>query len=312
MAHEDADSRRLAVAIGGTHVRMAWIDAAGRAGSIARYEIAQYTTLTATLMQFERESATALSGARCAVAISGSTVGETMAIARGRWTISRPGLAAVFERPAIVINEVAASAWAILSLASSRLIPVSALTGPEFSRPGRYAVVNVSAGVGLAGIDIDVEGGAFVFECEMGHCGFSPENDTDDAFHHAIRVPGRPTSWERAICLPLESPLWSEQGLPTSKIDREDFQEGLAGAFAGDAVLALGAWSGAVVIGTLATRLAKPSISAAFNQRFERQPRFERLVRDTPRWRTDASDLSLVGLGVALTRGHRSRASLSQ
>jgi glucokinase len=286
--------------VGAKHVRLAWVDSSGKPMATTSYEVAQFTTLTESLMRFERESGVPLTGARCAISICGATHGEVMAIARGRWTVSRSGLASIFQRPVAVLNEVAASAWSLLSPRAGPLAPIAAARMPDFTQPGRWVVASIDTGVGLAGIDVDGEGRVRMLECEMGHCGFSPEDAQEDALLRALRTPGRTVSWEHVLMLPLDSPVWSAPGLPTARAARAELWAALAGAFAGDAVLALGAWRGAILTGSQSPPLASHTAMAAFNARFERQPSFERLLRATPRWRMSAPDPWLTGLGVAL------------
>src|SRR5438309_2157171 len=113
-----------------------------RISGIHEVEIAGVPTFTDVLQRFEREKRVPLAGLRCAMAIAGAASGETISLVRSRWTISRAGLHAIFGKQAVILNDVAARAWATRSgTANIELLRGSGM--PTFTRPGRYAMVMV-------------------------------------------------------------------------------------------------------------------------------------------------------------------------
>jgi glucokinase len=295
------------VEVGAKQVRLAWIGDGARPASSLSYAVADFPTLTDVLLRFERDSGRPLANVRCAMSVSGSTAGEVVSIARGRWTVSRSGLASIFRRPVLLLNLVSATAWSLLGPSPPRLQQIGGAGAFGLGSPGRWLVANIDQGVGLAGIDIGIDGRARIIDCEMGHCGFPPENAVEDALLHALRKRKQPVSWEHALTLAPDDALWAGPGLPAGRGQRLDLLAGLAGAFVGDAMLALGAWNGAFVIGTGSAALASPSSASVFNSRFEQQPSFGRVIKQAPRWRMETQDSVLTGLAVALAHAEHDR-----
>jgi len=298
------EQRKLAVSIDDDSISMAWVTEGHRLGPAERWPIAEFRTLTDALLAYERKTGTKLLGAACALGVLGATYGETIMLSRGNWAISRSGLRSIFGRDAIVINDVAARAWATLGGGSTKLEGLSAAAGaPDFRRRGRWALTKVDAGVGLAVIDVDDLGGVRVLECEMGHCGFAPATEEDRALAIALAPRGNGlVSWEMALTVSSDDPIWSSPGLPAGRAQRLSMMARLTGRYIGDTVLAHGAWTGAILTGKRISELLAEAGLPAFNTGFENKTKFPRLMRGAPRWRLIGQDLTLTGCAVALER----------
>ena len=79
-----------------------------RLTNIGEITVSGLPTFTDALQSIERELNMPLRGVQCAMAMAGATSGEALSLVRSRWTITRAGLAAVFDREVTVINDVAA------------------------------------------------------------------------------------------------------------------------------------------------------------------------------------------------------------
>src|SRR5438270_12617805 len=147
-----------------------------RVSAIHEIEIAGVPTFTDALQRFEREKCVPLTGLQCAMAIAGAASGETSSLVRSRWTISRAGLHAIFGKQAVILDDVAARAWATRSgTANIELLRGSGM--PSFTRPGRYGMLMVEEGVGASIVDCDRDAGVRVLETESGHMDFAPINE---------------------------------------------------------------------------------------------------------------------------------------
>ncbi|WP_375420057.1 glucokinase [uncultured Sphingomonas sp.] len=293
---------KLAVAIGDDTVRFAVVGTHGALSRLEEWPIARFSTLTDALLTYEASSGVPLLGSTCGISIIGATCRDSILLSRGQWAISRAGLKSLFRHDAIVINDVAASAWAILGGQAQKLSPLSpGGSEPDFRRPGRWAVAHIQKGVGLAVIDVDEAGVPRVLECEMGHCGFSPSSSEHEALASALsRRLAKAVTWESILTIPLDDPIWTIDGVNVSRSKRVGVLARLAGQFVGEVVLAHGAWSGTIVTGKrIAEIVADPAIDG-FNAAFEAKTKFQRLIRATPRWRLTNTELSLPGLAVAL------------
>jgi len=295
--------RKLAVSIGDERVSLAWVTGGANLAGVEKWPISRFSTLTDALLAYERAAGIPLLGAACVLGVLGATYGETIMLARGNWAISRSGLRSVFGRDAIVINDVAARAWAVLGGAAPKLEPLSATaTGsPDFRRTGRWGLTNIENGVGLAVIDVDDLGAVRVLECEMGHCGFAPLTEQDQRLAAALMERARGlVSWEMVLTLAVDDPIWSAAGWPTARMPRIATIARLVGRYLGDTVLAHGAWDGVIVTGRRIGELAAEAALPDFNTGFESKPKFARLMRAAPRWRLPAQDLALAGCAIAL------------
>jgi glucokinase len=292
---------RLAVSIADDAVQMVLVHPDGRLGVPRDWPRARFSTLTDTLLTFEREARQPLRGLACAIAIQGVTHGEAITLARGGWAISQAGLRSIFQREVVVINDVAARAWAVLggqAGVTAALTP--GLSAPDYRRFGRWAVSHVEKGVGLAVIDVDQRGASRVLECEMGHCVAVPTPGEEERLVQALAGPGgAPASWERVLTLPWDDPAWHADGLPPGRAARAALLGRLLGRYAGEVVLAHGAWGGVLLTGTRAGETAAEH-AAAFNAGFEAKNRFPRLIRAASRWYVAGRDVTLAGLAVAL------------
>jgi len=296
---------RLAVSIDDHLISMAWVEHGRHLAYLEKYPVTQFSTLTDALLAYERSTRTPLLGATCALAVQGVTYGETIVLSRGSWAISREGLRSLFGNDVIVINNVAAYAWAVAGGTGPKLEGISSLAGgaPDFNKGGRWVLINVNEGVGIAVIDTDKRGDIRVLECEMGHCGFVASTKEDSALARAIKAKGhKRISWEMVLTLAPDDPVWSAPGLPTTRSQRVAMLAQLIGSYASDAVLAYGAWTGAIVTGKHISTMMAESAQPSFNAGFESKPKFGRLIRSTPRWRLGGQDLLLAGCGIALDR----------
>ena len=296
---------KLAVSIDDDAISMAWVDQDRNLALPEKWPITRFSTLTDALLAYEKSSGKRLLGAACALGVLGVTFGEAVMFKRGNWAISRSGLRSIFGCDAIVINHVAACAWATVYGAGSNLDSLSAVTmdPPDFSRRGRWALTNVGGGVGLAVIDVDELGDIRVLECEMGHCGFAPATEEDRALAKAIAAQGHPlVSWEMVLVLSPGDPIWSAPRLPTTHAERAAMLARLLGRYVGDTVLAHGAWGGAIVTGKRIGETAAGAGLPGFNAGFESKPKYQRLIRATPRWRLAGQELTLAGCAIVLER----------
>src|SRR3954464_568818 len=157
-----------------------------RVSAIHEIAIAGVPTFTDALQQFERDKGVPLRGLQCAMAIAGAASGETISLVRSRWTISRAGLMAIFGTQPVILNDVAARAWATRS-GTANIEPLRGIGLPTFSRPGRYGMVMIEEGVGAAIVDVDRNAGVRVLETEAGHMDFAPTNDREERLAKAVR-----------------------------------------------------------------------------------------------------------------------------
>ncbi len=261
-------------------------------GDVKRYPTSQFSTFTDGVLCFARDTGTSLRGIQLALAIAGAATGDVIPLARSRWTISRSGLAAMLGQQPVIINEVAAKAWAT----RDGLGKVTALRGPSIAtlkRPGRYVFVGILDGIGAAIIDA-AENGMRIIETEGGHMDFAATSAAEDELARAC-FPGTHPSWEQVVIM----------NPPASLIARIEpgalavMRAGALGRMLGNMILASGAWDGVLVTGPRITALLEPrGARAAFDAAFSERQAFRRLIETAPVRRVEQPEAVIAGLSA--------------
>ena len=270
-----------------------------RLADIYELNIDGVPTFTDALQSYEREKGIHLRGMQCAMAIAGASSGEAISLVRSRWTISRGGLAAFFGTEPVILNDVAARAWAT----RSRTGMVELLRGSgtlSFDRPGRYGMVMVEEGVGAAIVDVGRDGSVQVLETEAGHMDFAPATDREDALLRALRSGGVAVGWERLLMLDRLDPLWSSACPDVVEAERPRILAAMLGRFSVNLMHAFGAWQGIMLTGSRATRMLQSDARIQFSAPFSTRRNFSRLVSAAPVWRVDQHEAVLTGAAERL------------
>lgn len=281
-----------------------------RVGPIHEIAVADAPTFTDVLQRFERERGIPLAGLQCAIAIAGASSGETISLVRSRWTISRAGLQAVFGTQPVILNDVAARAWATRS-GTANIQQLRGVGAPTLSRPGRYAMIMVEEGLGAAIVDVDRDLGVHVLETEAGHMDFSPAGPREEALAKAVRG-ARPTvSWEMMLMLDRHDPLWNEACPDLLESERPRMLPNLLGRFAINLMHAFGAWQGVMITGSRASRMLEAGNRVYFESPFATRRNFSRLVLAAPAWRVDQHEAVLTGAAERLAQDFSSKLSVA-
>jgi glucokinase len=270
-----------------------------RITDIHEIQIAGVPTFTDALQTYEREKGIHLRGMQCAMAIAGASNGETISLVRSRWTISRAGLVAMFGTEPVILNDVAARAWATRA-GSGMMETLRGSASPSFERPGRYGMVMVEEGVGAAIVDVGRDGSVQVLETEAGHMDFSPSNDREEALCRSLRTPGGAISWERLLMLDRLDPTWSSACPEMLEAERPRFLAALLGRFTINLMHAFGAWQGVMLTGSRAARMVQSDSRVQFGSAFVARRNFSRLIAAAPVWRVDQHEAVLAGAAERL------------
>ena len=270
-----------------------------RIAEIHEVEIAGVPTFTDALQRFEREHGIPLRGLQCAMAIAGAASGETISLVRSRWTISRAGLVAVFGTQPVILNDVAARAWATRSgTANIELLRSSG--SPSLDRPGRYGMIMVEEGVGAAIVDVDRDYGVRVLETEAGHTDFSPSNEREERLAKAIQRAGSIVTWETMLMLDRHDQAWGQACPDLLEAERPRLQAALIGRFAINLMHNFGAWQGMMITGSRAGRILEARNRVYFDSAYATRRNFSRLLIGAPAWRVDQHEAVLTGAAERL------------
>lgn len=270
-----------------------------RVENIRQIEIAGVPTFTDALQWYEREAGLSLRGLQCSIAMAGATSGESLSLVRSRWTISRSGLEAIFERPAVVLNDVAARAWAVRGGTAS-IESLRGIGAPSFARPGRYGMIMVEEGVGAAIIDVDRGGDIRILETESGHMDFVPANQREENLARSVGGAAPVVSWERMLMLDRRDAVWHDSCPDLLESERPRVQAGFLGRFSVQLMHAFGAWQGMILTGSRVGSIINATSRASFEASFGGRRNFSRLISASPVWRVDQRDAVLTGAAERL------------
>lgn len=270
-----------------------------RLEAVRELDITGVPTFTDGLQRIEREHGVALHGTRCAIAMAGATSGEALSLVRSRWTITRTGLAAIFEQPVTVLNDVAARAWAVRS-GTATVVNVRGIGAPAFDQPGRFLMVMVEEGVGAAIVDVDRTGQMRVLETEAGHMDFAGLSDSEFRLSQAAKGISLASSWERMLMLDRNDPLWASACPHMLEPERPRLQAELLGRFSVNLVQAYGAWNGVMLTGSRVNRILEAGGRSAFENAFAGRRNFARLIAGCAVWRVDQHEAVLTGTAERL------------
>lgn len=270
-----------------------------RLADIFEVEVAGLPTFTDALQRFEREKGVPLSGLQCAMAIAGASSGETISLVRSRWTISRVGLHAIFGNHAVILNDVAARAWATRS-GLANIENLRGVGAPNFARPGRYGMIMVEEGVGAAIVDVDRDAGLRVLETEAGHMDFAPTNAREERLAQALVGTSPTVSWEKVLMVDRFDPVWAKACPDMLEPERPRLLAALLGRFAINLMHSFGAWQGMMLTGSRAGRMLEAGNRVYFDSSFATRRSFSRLVHAAPAWRVDQHEAVLTGAAERL------------
>ena len=290
--------QRLAVDLSSAGVaRVALVDGGPTPaiGAVQTYDGAAFSTLTEVFQTFERTQGVSLQNSDVAIAIAGIAVGTSIPITRSRWTLARSGLTSYFGRPVIIVNEVAAKAWAVFGAQTGTVRQVVGQSMPAINQTGRWAFISLADGLGVAAINVDFSGQARVLETEAGHMRFTPfDSETDAVMVHLRRSSTVPT-WEAALQLTRRTDSESGPRLEVAREALPGVHARILGAFSVDVVLSLGAWDGVILADQAGRVMANRSAMTAFTQQFQEKRTYTRMLAHLPVWSADLPHVALRG-----------------
>ncbi len=304
--------KRIAIALSGA-------DGALRTDTIRSYESEATTGVTAALLAFQSDLQLTRLPSRTAIAVAGLVRGDAISITNTRWFVSRSGLQAMLGEPPLILNDFAAEAWAIGSVAIRAGETFGGGATPAIQAPGCYAVIGITSGLGVAVVNRVASGAMTVLPTEAGHGTFAGVTPELAAIATAL-FPGRHAAAEdlvsarglvaihnrlaeqRGGAAPVERPEDVTRTAASNPVARAAC-ELLAKAFwaqAGSLVMTFGAWDGVVVTGALANAirpfLRRPEAQALFMASAKHQ----RTLQTVPRAFVSIDNAELVGLAQAL------------
>lgn len=329
----------LVADIGGTNARFALAthDAQHRPvlAQIRELRGADYPTLADAARHYLES--TGASGGEAPVeavfAVASPVTGDDIKITNNPWRFSVKALRADLGLQTLrLINDFAAIGFAVPHLGPEDVRPIG--TMPErLARDrldGHYSVLGPGTGLGVGRVLLK-QGEAIILETEGGHVGFAPANAYELRVLEVLLRRYSRVSAERLLSGPgllnLYRAVGEIEGLrchaeTPAQVSEEAKAEpqGLAartvglfcellGSFAGDTVLAHGAWDGVYLAGGITLRLLPWLERGGLRRRFEQKGRFETLLQGIPTLAVTHQHVGLLGSAACAFEMHKQRSA---
>lgn len=299
---------RLIADIGGTNARFALVRRPGVPEAVQRLPLAEYPRFEDALRAYlAAQAVPAASLAGMAIAAAGPVRSGKVRMTNADWSLDAAALSAGFGGiPVSLMNDVAAVAQALPFLTADdrlavrdRLEPVDAGAG-EGARDGGepLPLLAVNAGTGLgAAVAVPVDAGWTVLPTEAGHMRLGAADHEELALFAGLETvedliagPG----WQRFRRERLGKAADGGASPSAARIFST-----VLGRFAGDMVLATGAWGGVYFCGGVMNSwddlIDRQALLAAFN----RHGAMSGLLETVPLFRLTLDDPALRGLSLS-------------
>jgi glucokinase len=297
---------RLVSDAGGTNVRFARAAANAEIAGTKSYPVSHFPSFL-TALQFYLEETGGHEGCEgVAVGAAGAVVSGTVTLTNVAWKISQSEISGELKVPCALINDVQAVAFSIPTLAQQAL----ALLGnhaPDLANAQRLLVANIGTGFGAATL---IRAGAGWVSCpsEAGHMSISFKSDGGEQYEGRLRSVEHILSG-RGICnlhsalsqLPCEyDPGSLISQASTDLLCRQTlrvFTE-IAGEVLGNLTLAVAAWDGVYLCGTVARSFARSADLSLLRKSFNDKGPMTEKMKQIPIALITREDAALAGLAA--------------
>lgn len=286
---------RLVADIGGTNARFALVGPQGIPDEPARFAVSDHATLADAVRTFLRESGEGAPG-EAAIAAAGPVLDGAIQLTNGAWRVDPREVAEALGGARVrVFNDLEAVALALPHLTAADIAEVAVSVPVQAGLP-RIAV-NVGTGLGAA-VSVPAGDGWLPLATEAGHMRFAAAHGWErellahlESYEEFLSGPGVAAMRDGIDARLREMP--AQAGAPANFV--ELFSD-LLGRFAGDLVLATGAWGGVSLCGGVLTDWAGNVDEARFLTEFRRKGAMTPRMAEVPVSRILHDAPALIGM----------------
>jgi glucokinase len=297
-------STQLIADIGGTNARfaLAQSDAPGFANEHT-LQCADFPSVEDAIAHYLELTSSGQPDVIC-LAAAGPLVNQRITMTNSHWVLAVDDLSAAFATNAVrLLNDFEAIAYSIPALSETDCVPVG-LPNPIPLPDGDYSVAIIGPGTGLGAVGLHCSDGHLLpIPGEAGHTGFAPETRVQLDVLVELREQFDRVSTERLLSGPGIENMYlalahAHGDKPPKLRAREIFEaagEGepraaeavglffeILGQFAGDYVLALGAYDGVYIGGGIVRRYPELLANSRFRSGFEGKGRYRPIMERIP------------------------------
>ena len=311
----------LVADVGRTTVRIGLTNSSGHLdpSTVRQYDPKLQPTISSSISAFVVELGLEHLPKRAAIAVSGIPRGETISITNSRWILSRSGLTAMFGSEPLIINDFAAAGWAMMSSHMAGRIDGLGGYAVQPHKPGTYCIIGIGSGLGVAALSRDRHGIVNVVPTEAGHMCVMDGLPVEPALLQRLKERGVPTAEtlisgpgllriHSAICDLHKAKACTSLSEILNPARRSDpliakTLEAFAAIFwyfAGNIVLAYGAWDGLIITGSIAAQTKSALQRDAARRHFVITGPFSHRLAAVPAAMASFPHAELEGAAVAL------------
>lgn len=291
-----AKHSRLVADIGGTNARFALVGPDGLPDEPARFAVSDHASLAEAVTAFLHQRGQDAPPVEAAIAAAGPVVDGAVQLTNGAWRIDPRDVSAALGKASVrVFNDLEAVALALPHLAQHDIADVAVPTQAPLGLP-RIAV-NVGTGLGAA-VSVPSGGSWLPLATEAGHMRFAAAHGWErellahlESYEEILSGPGVAAMRDAIDVRLCEMP--AQAGAPATFV--ELFSD-LLGRFAGDLVLATGAWGGVSLCGGVLADWAGNIDEARFLAEFRRKGAMTPRMAEVPVRRILHDAPALVGM----------------
>lgn len=269
----------------------------GQVHGIERFGAGDCPTFTDALMRYAAVHGLSLRDSRLFMSIAGAVNGTTMRTTNGRWFISMSGLRAVTGGEPVVLNDVAATAWATADC--PKAVSFGSALDQARSEKGRHAIISAWRG-GLGAACVDRRDGFLkIIESEAGHTPFAVQSEDDWAMAKACIARHGDLSYEYILFDLMDGHSLHR---PLAGSELEEMFATLLGRYSAAVTLTFTAWDGIYLCGSAFERIASRHLAPVFRAAFEGKGKLRLLLQQTPSQLFQTRNGSLSGLSIYYNR----------
>lgn len=291
----------ILASVGSTGVEFALPSSrAGDVHGIERIDAKECPTFTDALMRFARQHGLTLRDCRLFMSIAGAINGSTFRPTNGRWFITLSGLRAVTAGEPMIVNDVAAIAWATADRPAG--VAFGSGGGIASAQEGRHAIASAWRG-GLGAACVDRTGDrATVISSEAGHTPFAIHDEDDWSMAQACIARHGDASYERILFDLMDGQMLHRRLEGAELLDRFAV---LLGRYVAEVALTFAAFDGVYLSGSLFERIVQAGLGDNFRIAFEGRGKLKPILQQVPTLYFALTNGSLNGLSILYNRSSR-------
>lgn len=296
--------KRLVCDAGGTNVRFAWASEDGTLRDRRCYSVAAFPTFIDALRTYLAETGFSGGCAGVAIGAAGPVDDGYIELTNAHWTISASEVSAILGGPVVLINDLEAAAHALPALEEKDLLFIGE-SKPDLQKAKRLLAVNVGTGFGAATL---IRAGADWISCssEAGHMSF---DTVKLAPHHTVRkftrveeilsgggVPELYNLVSNSSEMLQASDIFARAKTEKHAADTLRLFTQILAHAVGDSVLAVAAWDGAFLFGSVVKGFAANADHVLFRHELEDKGPMQDRMKRVPVAVVLKEDAALIGL----------------